>query len=180
MLALLAIPVIPLFMDCDKTIGRKIGSCFFVLFLFSLPTLVHMGYLNHLCGNPFAYFDMQEAWGNKNPYPLESLIVFIRHGLHNLPRDWLHFFIWFMLGSCLVRNYKTIPLNEIIFCVLVFLISTGCEKFYGASRYVLLLIPLYIALANEEEWFRDLYIYSSLIIGSVYIISFTNNNALAI
>lgn len=180
MLALLAIPFIPALLDSENKVGHRIFNSFIVAALFSIPTLAHMGYLNHLCGNPFAYFDMQEAWGNKNPYPLESVVVFILNGLKNRPCAWLHFFIWFTFGACLVRNYKKIPLNEIAFCAIVFLISTGCEIFYGASRYVLLLIPLYIALANEEKWLRNLYIYSSLIIGSLYIIAFTNDNTLAL
>ena len=180
MLALLVIPFIPVFLDFEKKISRNIFNSFVVLVLFSIPTLIHMGYLNYLSGNPFAYFDMQEAWGNKNPYPLESLVVFLSKGLQNAPRDWLHFFIWATFGACLIRNYKKIPLNEIVFCTIIFLISTGCEIFYGANRYVLLLIPLYITLTNEDEWFRNLYIYSNLVIGCLYIIAFTNDKILAL
>ena len=178
LLGLLAIPLIPLLLDSENR--KKALNSLIVIALFSLPTLVHMGYLNSLCGNPLAFFDMQDAWGNANPYPLEALFVFIRKGFQNPLSDWLHFFIWSLFGVLLIRNFKKIPLNEIVFCLIVFVISTGTEKFYGASRYVLMLIPLYIALANEEKWFCNFYIYSSLVIGTLYVASFTNNYILAI
>jgi hypothetical protein len=164
----------------DPEAKRKPLRSLAVIALFSLPSLVHMVHLYTLCGNPFAYFNMQDAWGNPSPYPLESLVEFIRKGFKNPFCDWLHLFFWSLFGACLIRNYKKIPLNEILFCLGVFLISTGSNKFFGASRYVLMLIPLYVVLESEEIWFRNFYIYSNLIIGTLYIVAFTNYSGLAL
>lgn len=172
LLALICIPLIPLFMEEKKKVSHIVAA----VALFFLPFLIHMGYLNHICGNPWAFFDMQITWGNPDPYPLESLVRFILRGNGNDPCQWLHFFMWALFSACLIRNYKKIPLNEIVFCIAVFLISTGCERFYGAYRYVLTLVPLFIAFANEDDWFYYFYIYSNLIVGIIYIIAFVNNN----
>lgn len=180
-LQLLALVFIPLFaLIADPEEGRKKIKSLAVCALFSLPTLAHMSYLHSITGNPFAFFDIQLAWGNAAPYPLESLIVFIQRGIHNPPWQWLQFLTWALFGACLMRNYRKLPLNERIFCIAVFVISTGTEQFYGAYRYVLMLIPLYVALTQEEGWFRDLYIYSNLIAGTIYIAAFTNNRIFAL
>ncbi len=178
LLGLLFIPFIALLSDIR--IERKTLKILGVLTLFSIPIFAHMGYLRCLTGNPWAFLDMQQSWGNDHPYPLEALVVFIRKGARNNPCQWLHLFMWSIFFTCFIRNYKKIPLNEIVFCIVVFLISTGSEKFWGAYRYVLMLIPLYIALSNEEKWFRKLYVYSSLIVGAIYILTFINNNGFAI
>ncbi|HSX10699.1 MAG TPA: hypothetical protein VLF94_03155 [Chlamydiales bacterium] len=172
LVALLLIPLGALLFD--PQIRRKILHAPVMVALFGIPTLVHMAYLHSLTGNAFAFFDVQAAWGNPNPYPLESLVVFILKGIKNPPLQWFHLYIWSLFAAILIRNYKKIPLNELIFCIVVFLISTGSERFYAAYRYVLMLIPLYIALANEEEWFRNFYIYSNLILGTMYVIAFVN------
>ena len=174
LLALLCIPLLPLLLESKalKTLGA--------LIVFSIPTLIHMGYLKYLTGNPFAFLDMQIPWGNENPYPLEALVRFLSNGMQNNPCQWLHLFVWSIFFLCFIRNYKKIPFNELVFCIVVFLISTGTERFTGAYRYVLMLIPLYIALSGEEKWFRDLYVCSSLIVGTIYILTFTNANGFAI
>jgi hypothetical protein len=177
-LGLLLIPLLSLL--SENRMGKKTLKTLVVLTLFSIPLLVYMGYLKHLTGNPLAFFDMQQSWGNHHPYPLAALLLFIGKGTENNPCQWLHLSMWALFAACFIRNYKKIPLNELVFCIVVFLISTGSEKFWGAYRYVLMLIPLYIALSNEEEWFRKLYIYSNLLMGSIYTNTFVNTNGFAI
>lgn len=174
LLALIVIPLIPLLLD------RKIFKTLGMLILFGLPLAAHMGVLNILTGNPLAFLDMQESWGNVHPYPGKALVVFLCNGIYNNPCQWLHFLVWSFFIACFVRNIKRIPFNEIVFCIIVFLISTSTEKFWGAYRYVLMLIPLYLVLANEEKWIQQIYIYGSLIVGTIYILTFTNNNGFAI
>jgi Gpi18-like mannosyltransferase len=173
-LSLIVIPLIPLLLN------RKFFTTLGMLVVFCLPIAAYMAVLNILTGNPLAFLDMQQAWGNVQPYPVKALVVFLSNGIHNNSCQWLHFLVWSFFIACFVRNIKRIPFNEILFCIIVFLISTGTEKFWGAYRYVLMLIPLYIALSNEEKWMQQIYIYGSLIIGAIYIITFTNNNGFAI
>lgn len=169
LLGLIAIPFIPLLLK--KELGRSLAS----VLLFSVPLLAYMGYMHHVSGRATAYFDMQYAWGNTHPYPLESFVVFLKNGWENGPCQWIHLLFWGVFGTCWVRNYRSIPLSESIFCWVIFLISTSCEVFYGAYRYVLLLVPLYVACANEKEWFKTGFIYFNLILGTLYIIVFVND-----
>lgn len=168
LLALIAIPFIPLILK--KETGKAIAS----FFVFCLPILIYMGYMHYISGKAIAYFDMQYAWGNTHPYPLESLFAFLHHGW-NSPSQWIHLLVWILFGTCFARNYRSIPLSESIFCFTIFLISTSCEQFYGAYRYALLLTPLYVAFTNEKEWFRNCFIYFNLILGTFYIIAFVND-----
>lgn len=174
LLALIVIPLIPLLFD------RKMFKTLGMLVVFSLPIAAHMGVLNILTGNPLAFLDMQQSWGNVHPYPGKALVAFLCNGIYNNPCQWLHFLVWSFFIACFVRNFKRIPFNEIVFCIIVFLISTSTEKFWGAYRYVLMLIPLYIVLVNEDKWIQQIYIYGSLIVGTIYILTFTNNNGFAI
>lgn len=174
LLALVVIPLIPLLLD------KKILKTLTVAALFFLPIAAHMGVLNILTGNPLAFLDMQKSWGNVQPYPGKAFVVFLSNGFQNNSCQWLHFCVWSFFIACFIRNFRRIPFNEIVFCIIVFLISTSTEKFWGAYRYVLMLIPIYMVLANEEKWIQQIYIYGSLIIGAIYILAFTNNNGFAI
>ncbi len=175
LLALILIPLVPLLLE-----KRNYLKCAGALILCGMPLALHMLYLKRISGNAFAFFDMQSAWGNTNPFPGEAVVVFIQNGLSNGPCQWLHLLVWLLFALCFIRNYKKLPLNEGLFCVVVFLISTSAEQFWGAYRYVLLLTPLYIALANEQEWFKQLYIYFNLIVGTIYIIAFVSNHGIVI
>lgn len=174
LLGLIAIPFIPLLLE--KKYVKSLTS----LLLFSLPVLVHMSYLQNLSGRATAFFDMQYAWGNTNPYPLSSLVAFLLKGFDNGPGQWIHLIFWAVFIFCWIRNWKAIPLNESLFCLAVVLISTACEQFWGAYRYVLLLTPLYVAIANERRWVRDGFIYFNLILATLYIVAFANGKGFVI
>jgi hypothetical protein len=175
--ALFIIPLIPLISGEEKW---KVLKTFTMGFLFLIPLSAHIAYLGHLTGVPLAYFQIQEAWGNKDPYPLKALIAFFAHGFQHEPAQWLQFSIWSFYLALFIRNYKTIPLNELLFSLFVMVISTGTEQFYGTYRQVLLLIPAYIALSHEKEWLKTFFIYSNVILGTIYIIAFTDHQWFAV
>jgi hypothetical protein len=169
LLALIAIPLIPLLLQ------KKIRTSLLSFLCYSFPLLLYFLYMRHLSGNGAAYFSQQCAWGNTNPYPFSSFVGFIQTGSGNNLCQWIHLLVWGGFLFVWIRNYKKISLAETLFCLGVFMISTACEKFYGAYRYVLLLTPLYVAFANEKEPVRNAFVYSNLILGTMYIIAFVND-----
>src|SRR4029453_11955510 len=120
----------------------------------------------------------QSLWGSTSPYPFQALV-----GLLQYPTrisGWLHGSFWFLAVGLLVRYRKTLPLGEMLFCAGALVISTQQESFHGVYRYLVPLIPLTMAVADDRTDVRHAFIAFNIIFGVVMILAFVTGNRITI
>jgi hypothetical protein len=94
---------------------------------------------------------------------------------------WAHGAFWFLSVGLLVRYWKKLPLGEALFCAGALLISTQQETFHGIYRYVAVLVPLTLALADDErDDLRATIVAINLVFGTIMILAFVTNNRLVV
>jgi hypothetical protein len=79
-----------------------------------------------------------------------------------------------------VRAWRRMPLGEALFCAGVFLISTQQEGFHGIYRYMVPLVPLTLALAEDREDVRHGVIAINLVFGTLMILAFVTHNRITV
>lgn len=76
---LLSIPITWLYMKDKKWKIKNVKWNIFSLSLGPIGLLSFMLYLKNITGNPFAFADIQLAWGNYGKWPLYNIIEFIKN-----------------------------------------------------------------------------------------------------
>ncbi|MEI7578890.1 MAG: hypothetical protein WCJ58_02495 [bacterium] len=175
--ALLIIPIWPLFFGKIPW-KTKIITLALSLFFSFLPLALFMFYGFKKTGDAFVHFDSQSGWDNPRPYPLKSILGLLRFPQYFPP--FVHALLWAVYGLPLVKNFRKIPFEYLLFCAGIFLISSSTPIFTGTYRYVLCLIPLFIVLSKEKKWLQQLFLGFNLIFMVIFIVAFVNYQQLAI
>jgi hypothetical protein len=146
--------------------------------VFVLPLALHMMYLADVQGSAGAFVSRQAMWDNAFPYPLKAIA-----GLAVFPRrisGWAHGAFWFLYVGLLIRYWRRMPSGEALFCAGALLISTQQESFHGIYRYVMVLVPLTVAIASDRHGMRAAIIGINLVFGTIMILAFVTNNRLVV
>jgi|GEM_PF-1593915 len=175
---LFLIPAVHILFEKNQPIVRKLLLLAASGAVFAIPIAVHMYFMYSLTGNPIAFISIQSAWYNAVPYPLKAALSPILRPMSTI--NFLHILLWALYGFIFVRNFKKFELWEKVFVIAMFLVSTSTEVFYSTYRYVLPLIPIYIALTDEEDWVKKLFIGTNCAIAVIYIFAFVTSNPLAV
>ena len=187
-IALIVLPAISLIVDTmqEGGVGRSAppgrGRTLMLLVsmgvLAAAPLGLFMLYTSGLVGDSLAFFSAQRYWNNPTPYPFQAVI-----GLVRTPRTMshlLHGALWLLYVVLLVRNWRRMRAAETAFCAAILLISSTTEVFYGTYRHVLPLLPLYVAIAEEEAWVRKVFVWTNLVLGTVWLIAFVTRNRITV
>jgi Gpi18-like mannosyltransferase len=177
-LALVAVPVIACLLDTAPVARARWARAAAALALFAAPVVVYLAYLADVQGSWTAFVARQDMWGNPSPYPFQALV-----GLVQFPTrisGWLHGAFWFLYAGLLARYWRRMPLGEALFCAGVLVISTQQEAFHGIYRYMVPLVPLALALADDRDDIRQRVIAINLVFGVLMILAFVTHNRLTV
>jgi Gpi18-like mannosyltransferase len=178
-LALFAVPLIACMLDARLTTGTRARYAALMLAIFVVPMGLHMMHLATVQGDAGAFVTRQAMWDNAFPYPFKAIAGFVV-----FPRrlsGWVHGAFWFLYVGLLVRYWKKLALGEALFCAGALLISTQQETFHGIYRYVMVLVPLTLALADDDRAaVRAAVIGINLVFGTIMILAFVTNNRLVV
>ncbi len=181
-LAFILIPAVDYIIVNKKSFSQLSLAKYIMLFamgtLFSIPLLSFMYYTHVHYNDPLAFLNGQEYWNNPTPFPLKSIT-----GLFLYPKStwgFVHSILWFFYVFIIIRNYKRMQLNELLFCVVVLLISSTSELFYAVYRYVLPLIPVIVLITEEKDWVKKAFVYTNLILGTLLLIAFVTGSPIAV
>jgi hypothetical protein len=177
-LALLAIPAIACWRDSTLSARSRAAQLGGMTALFAMPVAIYFAYLAEVQGSAGAFIEQQAMWSNAFPYPLKAVV-----GLVEFPRRvsaWLHGGFWALYAGLLLRSWRRLPLGEALYCAGALVISTQQLEFQGVYRYVVPLIPLTLAIADERPLLRQAVIAINLIFGTIMILAFVTNNRIAV
>jgi Gpi18-like mannosyltransferase len=177
-LALIAVPVVACWLDRAMISRTRVARAAASVAIFTVPFVIYMAHLNQVQGSWLAFVNRQELWGNPSPYPFQALAGFIHFPTRITA--WLHGGFWFLYAGLLVRYWRRIPLGEVLFCLGVFVISTQQEAFHGIYRYVVPLVPLSIAIADDRREVRDGVLAFNIGFGVLMILAFVTYNRLTV
>jgi hypothetical protein len=177
-LALLAIPLVACVFDRTTPVKARTRQAVLMSLVFAVPLAVHMVHLWMVRGDAGAFVTEQALWDNAVPYPLKAIV-----GWFDYPRrlsGWLHGGFWALYVGLLVRYWRRMPPGDALFCAGALLISTQQESFHGIYRYVMVLVPITIALAEDRDDIRNAVIAINLVFGTLMILAFVTNNRLTV
>jgi hypothetical protein len=177
-LALVAVPAIACWLDATLAARARWTRVLMTLALFAVPVVIYLAYLENVQSSWYAFVTRQQLWDNPSPYPFQALI-----GLIEFPRrisGWVHGAFWLLYLGLLVRYWRRLPLGESLFCAGVFVISTQQEAFHGVYRYMVPLVPLTLALADDRADVRHAIIAINLVFGVLMILAFVTHNRLTV
>jgi hypothetical protein len=177
-LALVAVPAIACWLDATVPPRVRWQRAAATLAAFAVPVGIYLAYLAHVQGSWNAFVTRQDMWGNPSPYPLQALI-----GLVQFPTrisGWLHGAFWFLYLGLLVRYWRRLPLGEALFCAGVLLISTQQEAFHGIYRYMVPLVPIALAVAEDRAEVRQPIVAINLVFGVLMILAFVTHNRITV
>jgi hypothetical protein len=177
-LALIAVPAVACLSDSGRPLAARLRIAAMMGVLCALPLGWHMSHLADVQGSAGAFVTRQALWDNALPYPLKAIA-----GLFVFPRrlsGWLHGGFWFLYVGLLARYWRRLPLGEALFCAGALLISTQQESFHGIYRYVMVLVPLTVALAEDRRDVRLAVIGINLVFGTLMILAYVTNNRLVV
>jgi Gpi18-like mannosyltransferase len=177
-LALVAVPAVACWLDQSIAVRTRAVRTAAVVAVFSVPVLIYMAHLDQVQGSWFAFVSRQELWDNPSPYPFQALAGFFRFPTRIT--GWLHGGFWFLYVGLLIRYWRRIPLGEALFCLGVFVISTQQEAFHGIYRYVVPLVPLTIAIADDRREVREGLLAFNIAFGVLMILAFVTYNRLTV
>lgn len=177
-LALVAVPVVACWLERSVPAGSRAMRAAVSIALFGIPVAIYVAYLASVQGSWDAFVARQALWDNPSPYPFQAIAGFV-----NFPRrmsGWMHGAFWFLYVGLLVRYWRRMRPGEAIFCAGVFLISTQQEAFHGIYRYVVPLVPLTLAMADDRPEIQRAIIALNLIFGAVMVLAFVTWNRLTV
>jgi Gpi18-like mannosyltransferase len=178
-LALIAVPLVACALDTRLSQAARFRRVALMIGIFVVPLGIHMMHLASVQGDAGAFVTQQAMWDNAFPYPFKAIA-----GFFVFPRrlsGWVHGAFWFLSVGLLVRYWKKLPLGEALFCAGALLISTQQETFHGIYRYVAVLVPLTLALADDEhDHLRATIVAINLVFGTIMILAFVTNNRLVV
>jgi hypothetical protein len=176
-LALAAVPLIACAQDSRLSRPARARLLTLLAVVWVLPLTIHMAYLAHAQGSPTAFLARQALWDNAQPYPFRAVVALGEH-LGRLSA-WIHGGYWFLYAGLLIRYRRRLPVGQLVFCAGVLVISTQ-QSFHSTYRYVLPLLPLMTAIADDEPPIRMAIVAFNLIFAVLMILAFVTNNRLAV
>lgn len=136
-----------------------------------LGVLAYMLYLHYSFGNPFEFIiAQQQYWGRLHGNVITNLISSFRP-----------VYVWFLpvLVIGLWATYKFLGKSWFFYSLIFILIPLASGRLDSLSRYMLTLIPLFLALAlwleSKPKLVTTFYIISSAFLLAWSILLFTNN-----
>jgi Gpi18-like mannosyltransferase len=176
--ALVAVPAVACWLDTRLATRVRVARALGTVVLFAVPILIYLAYLAQVQGSWTAFLTRQSMWQNPSPYPFQAIV-----GLFEYPRrigGWLHGATWFLYVGLLVRYWRRLPLGEALFCAGALLISTQQDMFQGIYRYVVPLVPLTLALADDRDDIRRNLIAFNLVLAVLMILAFVTENRITV
>ncbi len=177
-LALVAVPAVACWLDAALATRARWLRAAATLAVCAVPIAIYFAYLAQVQGSWDAFLTRQQLWDNPSPYPFQALLGFI--AFPTRITGWLHGAFWFLYLGLLVRYWRRMPLGEALFCAGVFVISTQQEAFHGIYRYMVPLVPITLALAEDRADVRHAIIAVNLVFGVLMILAFVTHNRLTI
>jgi hypothetical protein len=177
-LALIAVPAVACWLDRAMTPRTRVARAAASVAIFSVPFVIYMAHLNQVQGVLAGVRQSAGALGKSIAIPVPGA-----GRVHSLPTRitaWLHGGFWFLYLGLLIRYWRRIPLGETLFCLGVFVISTQQEAFHGIYRYVVPLVPLSIAIADDRREVRDGLLAFNIGFGVLMILAFVTYNRLTV
>ncbi len=145
----------------------------------AVPVVIYLIFLTRAAGSPMAFAEGQAFWDNTIPYPFKAVV-----GLVRFPAwlsGWLHGTVWVLYVGLLVRYWRRLSLEHALFCAGVLLVSTMQESFHGAYRYVVILVPLLFAIAEDDQpRVRTAVVAFNVVLGVIMILAFVTHNRLVV
>jgi hypothetical protein len=176
--ALIAVPFVAAWIERPQPAATRLRSMLLAALLFAVPVSAYLLFLWQGHGSAGAFVDRQAAWSNAFPYPFRALV-----GLVEYPRRvqaYLHGGMWFLYLVLTLRYVRRMSAGELVFCLSALLISTLQDSFQGVYRYVAVLVPVVLALADDHPTVRASVITINIIFGTVMILAFVTWNRLAV
>jgi hypothetical protein len=177
-LALFAVPFVACWLDPDQTRSARLRNATLAAVLFAIPVATYLVFLSSGHGSAGIFIDRQAMWSNAFPYPFRSIV-----GLMEFPRRlqaYLHAGTWILYLGLTIRYARRMPFGECLFCLGALVISTQQETFQGIYRYVAVLVPLVLALADDDPPVRSTVVAINLIFGTIMILAFVTHHRLAV
>lgn len=156
------VPVIEIFITQKKNFYKYLPA----LFLSSLPLFALMFYLQQTSGEPLAFLKIQNAWGSKDLYPLQGFIGLVQ-GERPIT-SFINISFWLMSLAVVFHKRKFMPVSYLIFTLAYFLLSTSNEVVYGTTRYMLGVVPIFVAVAMSNK-----YIYQAFLVINALFLTLT-------
>ncbi len=176
--ALIAVPAIACLTDEARPLSARLARIVLMGVLFAIPLAIYMAYLARVQGTALAFMERQSLWGNTTPFPFRAVV-----GLMQFPQRvtaWVHGLFWALYVALLARAWRRLPLGEALFCAAFLIISTQHDTFMAMYRYVIALVPLTLALADDQPRVQYALIGINLVVGTLMILAFVTNNRLAV
>lgn len=177
-LALVAVPAIACLLDSKIDYSRRGIRAAITSALFALPFAIYLIGLAKVQGSWDAFVGRQALWGNPSPYPFSAFTGVFRHP--TWVEGWLHGAFWFFSVGLLIRYWRRMPLGEALFCAGALVISTQQETFQGIYRYVVPLVPLTIAMAEDRPDVRRAIVVVNIVFGVIMILAFATGQRISI
>jgi hypothetical protein len=177
-LALLAVPVVACWLDARLDQRARWSRLAAILAISAAPFVVYLALLADLQGSAHAFLERQALWDNTTPFPLRALAGLLEH-----PRRvqaYLHGGFWVVYLALVARYWRRLPPGEALFCLGALLISTQQASFQGIYRYVAVLVPLTLGVAEDRPELRLALIVLNVVFGTIMILAFVTNNRLAV
>ncbi|SKB76765.1 hypothetical protein [Daejeonella lutea] len=166
---LFIIPGLELMINHRKQIVRYLPAGFISI----LPMAFLMIYLARTCGEPLAFIKIQTAWGSSDLFPLQgflSLFSGVRPG-----GTWTHACFWLMSLIIVIISYRRLPLSYLIFTICYFMLSSSNETLYGSARYLLGVLPVFVAAAIGSPFIRQFFVVVNVLFLSLMISAFVTD-----
>jgi hypothetical protein len=178
-LALVAIPLVACWLDRALATRTRLARASAALASFAVPVAIYLLYLVDVHGSWDAMIARQSMWDNPNPLPFQAILGQIQAPTRI--SGWLHGGYWALAVALVWRYRRRLPVGETLFCAGALLISTQQDTFHGVYRYVTPMVPLMLALADDEdERVRQGFIAINLVFGVLMILAFVTGNRLAV
>jgi len=144
------------------------------LFLSLLPMALFMFYLYSTCGDPLAFLNIQHAWGSADLFPLHGFLGLMQG---DRPGGSLtNAFFWLMILWIVLSCYRKLPISYLIFTILYFLLSTSNEVIYGTTRYMLGVLPVFIAVSISADYIKQFFILVNILFLALTISAFVTQS----
>lgn len=152
---------------------RKIFSLSFLsTFLIPLGTFIFFLYHYFIFGDFFLFLKVESAWGRAFQFNKDHFLLFSHPSVVNFFLD-IIFSAFALISVYHVFKQKWFSYGLYILATLGVALSTG--TFMSIGRYILVLFPVYIALATiKSHHFGKMYVVGSLLLFALNITLFAN------
>lgn len=166
---LFVIPAIDIIYTNFRTSYRYIPAAILGL----TPMIAFMVYLDATCGEPLAFIKIQHAWGSTETYPLQGFVNLLTKASPG--SSFMNASFWILIVAAVGSQYRRLPLSYLLFTLLYFMLSTSNEIVYGTTRYMLGVIPLFIAVPVSNKYVKEFFIVLNLMFLGVAIATFVTH-----